>query len=360
MKQVKSVYIHIPFCKQICSYCDFPKMFLIDKWISPYLDSLNNEIKTYYQKECLKSIYIGGGTPSCLNKNDLIKLLDITTQFNLDKNYEFTVECNIQDIDEDILKLFKKYRVNRISIGLQTLNKKHLQTLNRYYDINYIDKINLVKKYFNNISLDLMYSLPNQTLNELEDDLKKILKLNIPHLSCYSLMIEPHTMLYNQNIKTDDELDKKMYDLINKTLKDNGYIHYETSNYGKENYFSIHNLGYWNNSNYYGFGLGASGYINNIRYTNTKKIDDYLKGKYHFYQEVLSKKDKMIYEMILGLRKSEGVNEYLFYKKYGQTIEKTFDIDCLLKEKKLVKENGFIYIPYKYSYIANDILVYFV
>ena len=360
MTKIESVYIHIPFCKKICSYCDFPKMYTIDKWISPYLESLNKEIKKYYQNEKLKTLYIGGGTPTCLDKKNLIKLLEITKNFKFQKDFEFTIECNVQDIDENLLKVLKKYQVNRLSIGVQTFNKDILKKLNRCFNIDYVEKINLAKKYFSNISVDLMYSLPGATLKDLQDDLNQILSLNIPHISCYSLMIEPHTLFYNQGIKIDEELDKKMYDLINKVLKENNYIHYETSNYGKEGYFSKHNLVYWNNENYYGFGLGASGYIKNIRYTNTKKIDEYLKGNYCLEKEILTKKDEMIYEMILGLRKQIGVNEKVFYKKYGQTIEEVFLIDSLLKEKKLLKKNGFIYIPYEYSYLANEILVYFV
>ena len=357
---IKSIYIHIPFCNQICNYCAFSKMYYIEKWIQPYLKALKQEIESTYQQDIVDTIYIGGGTPTSLKPKELEQLLKITNIIQKSNHLEFTIECNIEDITKEKMNILKKYGVNRLSIGIQTFNRKHLKNLNRNYQENYLEKVKLAKKYFNNISIDLMYGLQNQTLEELKEDIQTILKLDIPHISCYSLMIEPHTVFYNQKVKpVSEDIDYQMYQTINNMLKSK-YIHYETSNYGKPNYFSNHNLNYWNNGYYYGFGLGASGYIKNYRYTNTKKINEYLEGKYIKEKEKITKKDNMIYEMILGLRKKEGVSLEQFKNKYGLKIEEAFDIQELLNQKKLIKKNGYIYIPSKYSYIANEILVYFV
>lgn len=358
---IESVYIHIPFCEKICNYCDFPKMYCLKNWVDKYLIALEKEIKTKYQHETLKTIYIGGGTPSSLSLEQLEYLLNITKLFKLTSDYEFTIECNVEHISTDFLKLLKKYGVNRLSIGVQTFNQNHLKNLNRNADVDNQKQIKLAKKYFTNVSVDLMYALPNQTVVEVKKDLEEIIKLNIPHVSCYSLMIEPHTIFYNNHVEPlNEEIDEEMYKLITTTLKEHDFIHYETSNYSKKGYQSKHNLQYWNNQYYYGFGLGASGYLPGYRYTNTKKISSYLDFKYETKKEIITIKDEMIYEMILGLRKKEGVNEEKFFSKYGQKIDEVFFITDLLKQGKLKKSHGYIKIPEKYIYIANEILLNFV
>ena len=278
---VKSVYIHIPFCKNICTYCDFCKMYYNENWIDKYLESLDNEIKENYKNEKISTLYLGGGTPSCLPVIYLKKLFKIIDKINLDNNYEFTIECNIEDITEEKLKLFTLNKVNRLSIGIQSFNNKILKYLGRNYNSDIIDKkIKLAKKYFDNINIDLIYAVKNQTIKDLKDDIDRFLKLDISHISCYSLMIENNTILSNNNEKyIDEDLDRNMYDLICGKLKEK-YNHYEISNFAKKGYESKHNLSYWNNNEYYGFGLSASGYINNIRYTNTKNLSKYILNIY--------------------------------------------------------------------------------
>ncbi len=359
---MKSVYIHIPFCKNICNYCDFCKMYYNSNWVDNYLNALEKEVKLIYKQETLNTIYIGGGTPSCLNIKQLNKLFNITNNLKLNQNYEFTFECNIDDISESKLKVLKENKVNRISIGIQTFNNIHQEFINR--KISYLDaleKINLVKKYFNNINVDLMYGFKNQTLQEVKEDLDLFLKLGVNHISTYSLIIEPHTKLYIEKFSNiDQEIDYEMYKLINKTLKENGYIHYEISNYSKENFKSQHNLVYWNNLNYYGFGLGASGYIDNIRYENTRNLNKYLNGDYVKEKTELTLKETMENEMILGLRKIDGVNIQEFYQKYNKNIDEVFEIEKLLQEKKLdIKDNQML-INEKYLYLSNDILINFI
>lgn len=359
---MKSVYIHIPFCNNICSYCDFTKMFYNEDLVEKYLDILENEIKENYKNEKISTVYIGGGTPSSLNIKQLKKLLEITKIFNLNKNYEYTFEANIESLDIEKIKLLKKYKVNRLSIGIETFNEKHLKFLNRFHTNEEVyEKINYAKRYFDNINIDLIYALKDETLEELKKDIELFLKLDINHISTYSLIIEPHTKLYINNVKNiDEDLDYEMYEYICKTLKENGFNHYEVSNFAKKGYESKHNLTYWNNLEYYGFGLGASGFVKNIRYTNTSNIKNYLKKIYIKEKIEMTQIENMQNEMILGLRKLKGVNINEFKKKYNIEIKDAFKIDDLLKKGKLVIKDNYISINPKYIYLSNDILINFI
>ena len=354
---IKSVYIHIPFCMTICSYCDFCKFYYNQELVDKYLIALNKEIKERYQGEEINTIYIGGGTPSCLNLQELTKLFEILKQINV-KNIEYTIECNIENIDEAKLQLFKKYGINRLSIGIQTFNKKHISYLNRHHTKEEaIDKINLAKKYFDNISIDLIYAIPNQTLKELSDDLDIALALNIAHISTYSLIIEPHTILYNDGIKNiDEDLDYEMYRLICTRLKN--FEHYEISNFGK--FKSKHNLTYWNNEMYYGFGAGASGYIGDIRYTNTRNLKKYFNGNYVYEEEKIALNIDIENEFILGLRKLEGIDKNSFYEKYNIDLLKIEVVKDLIKDSKLIFFDNHLKLNYEYLYTSNDILINFI
>jgi oxygen-independent coproporphyrinogen-3 oxidase len=179
---IKSAYIHIPFCKKICSYCDFCKFVYNEEWVDKYLDSLENEIRTDYKNEKMNTIYIGGGTPSSLSLDKFEKMLEIVSILDKNENYEYTIEFNIEDINEEKLELCKKYGVNRISIGVESFNIKNLEFLGRRTDINIKKKISLVKKYFNNINIDLIYALPDQSIKDLEEDIDKFIELDIPHI----------------------------------------------------------------------------------------------------------------------------------------------------------------------------------
>lgn len=354
---MKSVYIHIPFCSNICSYCDFPKIYYHKKWINDYLDALNKEIELRYKGELIETIYIGGGTPSSLDIKELEKLFSIIKKIK-SNNIEFTIECNLENLSKEKIDLFKKNNINRISIGIESFDENNLKFLNRKLDnlelIEYIKEIGIT-----NINIDLIYALPTESKETLINDIDKILELDIPHISTYSLIIEPHTMIYNKKIQNiDDFLDLEMYNIICSKLKN--YNHYEISNFSKIGYESKHNLTYWNNENYYGFGMGASGYIDNIRYTNTKSINEYIKGNYTLEEEKLNLKETMENEMILGLRKLEGVNIPKFKEKYNKTIKEVFKIDKLLEEGKLLIENDYIKINPKYLYVSNEILINFI
>ena len=361
--QNKSVYIHIPFCDTICSYCDFCKFLKNDEWIVNYLDSLEKEIKDNYKGVILDTIYIGGGTPSSLNKDQLTKLFNVIKVLNKNKEWEFTFECNIENITEYKLKLLYENGVNRLSIGIQTFNEKYLSFLNRKHTKEEIaNKIKICKEIgFKNINIDLIYGLPNQTLEELNSDIDEFLKLDITHISTYSLIIEPNTKIYIDNNKNiDEDLDYEMYKLICGKLKDNGYNHYEISNFSKKGYESKHNLTYWNNDNYYGFGLGASGYIDNVRYDNTRNINKYLSGEYVKESHKLNLNETIENEFILGLRKIKGIDKETFKKKYNKDIKEIEVVNKLIKENKLLEDEKNIYINKDYIYVSNDILVEFI
>ena len=359
---VSSVYIHIPFCKSICFYCDFCKMFYYEDFADKYLEALSREIKESYKGEIIKTIYIGGGTPSILSIKQLNKLFEIIKIFKLDNNFEITFEANINDINEELLKLLKKNKVNRLSIGIETINKKFMKLLNRFNDKQeIINNINLVKKYFNNYNLDLMYAFEGQTIEDLDKDLNFVIELNPTHLSIYSLIIEPHTVLYiNKTKPIDDTLECNMYYHIIDRLEKYNYKHYEISNFSKEGFESKHNLVYWNNQEYYGFGLGTSGYVNNVRYTNTRSITDYIDNKFTLEEEHLTKEIDMENYLIFGLRKIDGISKKDFKDKYKCNVEDVFDIISLIKKNLLKDDNGRIYIPKDKLYVSNSILVNFI
>lgn len=352
----KAVYIHIPFCENICSYCDFCKLHKNEKWITDYLEELYKEIKQNYKGETIKTLYIGGGTPSCLNIKQLEKLFEILKIFNLDKNPEITLEANVEDLTKEKLE-FLKNKINRLSIGIQTFNEKLLKLLDRK-PVN-IENIKLAKKYFKNINADLMYNFNEETKDILKEDIETLLKLEIPHISTYSLILEPHTKLYIKKYQIKNE-DTNNEEYINKILKENNYNHYEISNYAKEGYESKHNLTYWNNEPYYGFGLGASGYINNERYENTKNITKYLKGNYKETKHILDQNETMQNEFILGFRKTKGINKQKFKQKYNIDIKDLEIVKKLLNKKQIIEDKNQIYINPKYLYYSNEILINFI
>lgn len=359
---IKSAYIHIPFCASICAYCDFCKLLYHEEWVHKYLHALACEIKSNYRGEKIKTLYIGGGTPSSLSISELESLLEICKCFNLDNDYEYTVEANIENIDEAKAKLLKSYGVNRISIGVQSFNDAMLKKIKRNHSkVEVINKITMLKKYFSNINVDLMYALPGEDMDILKEDIADILFLDIPHISTYSLILEPNTEFYIKKVKPiSEDLDFEMYTYIEDTLLKRGYKHYETSNYSLEGYESKHNLTYWDNKEYYGFGLGACGYIANVRYENTRSLNHYLKGKYLLNKEVLNSLEDMQNYMILGLRKTKGVSMEEFKDRYHKEIEDVFDIKDLLRDGKLEINDGYLAISHDYIYLANEILINFI
>lgn len=352
-----SIYIHIPFCKNICTYCDFCKIFYNDKYVSRYLDSLEKEIRERYKGEEVKSIYIGGGTPSCLCISELDRLLEIVSVFNCEDNYEYTIECNIENIDIDKINLFKSYGINRISFGVESFDKELQQILGRSHDEEMIfDNIYMTKKYFDNINVDLIYGVTND-IRKVKSDIDKFLELDVSHVSCYSLILEENTKLYiDKHDYISEDIDREMFDYIRNTLINNGYNHYEVSNYSKEGYQSIHNKNYWENGEYYGFGLGAVSYLDNYRISNTKNMSKYLAGNYEdsreYEDETISKEN----DLILGLRLLEGVDILKFNSKYDDSLLEREIICKLIHDGYLEVVSGRLKCKSEYIYLLNNIL----
>lgn len=333
-------------------------MYYNKKYIDNYLEKLKEEIEERYKGEKIKTIFIGGGTPTSLDKDELTKLLEITKIFNTEKEIEFTIESNVESLDEDKIKIMKKYGINRLSIGVESFNNDIIKILGRTHTKEEIyEKVKLAKKYFNNINIDLIYAVTND-INIVKEDLEEFLKLDIEHISTYSLIIEDKTILKIKNYQNiDEDIDYKMYKLIEETLEKNNYIHYEVSNYAKKNYESRHNLVYWNNEEYYGFGLGSTSYINNIRSANTKNLNKYLNGIYLGEAEYENEELRIENEIMLGLRKISGINLDTFKEKYKIDLEEKYNLKELIEDKYLIKENNHIKINKKHIYISNEILL---
>ncbi|MCI9279982.1 MAG: radical SAM family heme chaperone HemW [Bacilli bacterium] len=356
---MKSVYIHIPFCKTICSYCDFCKVYYDDKNVANYLKVLKEEIEDFYNGEAIESIYIGGGTPSCLPIPYLKKVFALFNCFNVEALKEVTFECNLNDINEALL-LFLKGKVNRLSIGIQSFNSEKLKIMGRNHTFKEaLEKMSLCRCLgFSNINVDFIYGFKEETIQDMKKDLKRLLKLKPNHISTYSLMIENHTLLKINNYqRCSDEKDAFFYKEICKVLKKEKFHHYEVSNFALKGCASIHNLRYWQNKEYYGFGVSASGYIDHIRYTNTLSLTKYMKGEFIKEREILTQKDIMDYHLMLGFRLVEGFSIEAFENLYQVKLEERYPIKPLLKNKDLMIKKGKIFINPDKLYVMNEILI---
>ena len=331
-KKPTSAYVHIPFCTQICYYCDFSKVFIKNQPVDSYLEHLLEEFRSYDIQK-LRTLYIGGGTPTALSASQLAVLLDGLTQ-NLDLSAleELTIEANPGDLDADKITVLKQSPVNRVSLGVQTFDDKMLKKIGRSHlekDIyENIDRLKLAG--FDNISIDLIYALPGQTMEQVKENVAKAIGLDIPHMSLYSLILENHTVFMNRMRRgklplPKEELEAEMFEYIIAELERAGFEHYEISNFSKPDFESRHNLMYWDNAEYYGIGAGASGYVDGVRYKNHGPIRHYLsaveEGNARITEEHLSQKDQMEEEMFLGLRKKSGVSMSRFDEKFGRSFE---------------------------------------
>lgn len=359
MNKPASLYIHIPFCNSICDYCDFTKLQYFTIFSKPYLKALKEELKSYNIGE-LKTIYIGGGTPTCLPDDEFKELLDIIKPYSNDV-IEYTVECNPESLSENKLILMKEYGVNRLSIGVESTNDQILKSINRKHTFNdVINAISEARKFgFDNISLDLILGLPNVSKNMLKKDIENLIALNVDHISCYSLTVHPNTVFYINGIEPlPGDLERELYDLVNEKLKQSGFVHYEISSWskGKE---SLHNLTYWRNQEYYGCGLGASGYVNGIRYKNVTNIHSYLKNNYVKEKEEVSYKDCLEYEIMLNLRTRHGLDLELLKDKYGYDLlsNKKEEINDLIEQKLLYKKSNFLVATYDGMMILDQIIL---
>ncbi len=359
-RKVNSLYIHIPFCRNICPYCDFAKLYKNQNYEDKYIDQLLKDLSLTRDKFFkFETIYIGGGTPSCLSLDNLEKILIACSKMHK-RDYEFSIETNPEDINQKLLELLKKYGVNRISIGIQTFNENILNTINRNYHINYKNMIELVKKYISNINLDFIYGLPGYSFDILKEDLKDFFELNVNHASFYSLIVSPGTIFFNKKVKEiDEDLSSEYYLYILKEMRKHGFERYEVSNYAKQGFECKHNLTYWRNKEYLGIGLNASGYIGNIRYSNTMNFSEYIKGINNINREIITDKQLEEYYFITNLRLSKGfsLDEYFkifktdFIKKYNKKV------DLMIDNEQVTVNNGYFSCTDKGLLILDLILL---
>ena len=331
-KKPTSAYVHIPFCTQICYYCDFSKVFIKNQPVDSYLEHLLEEFQSYDIQK-LRTLYIGGGTPTALSASQLEVLLKgLTKNLDLSVLEELTIEANPGDLDADKIAVLKNSAVNRVSLGVQTFDDKMLKKIGRSHlekDIyENIDRLKLAG--FDNISIDLIYALPGQTMEQVKENVAKAIGLDIPHMSLYSLILENHTVFMNRMRRgklplPKEEVEAEMFEYIIAELERAGFEHYEISNFSKSGFESRHNLMYWDNAEYYGIGAGASGYVNGVRYKNHGPIRHYLsaveEGNARITEEHLSQKEQMEEEMFLGLRKKSGVSMMRFEEKFGRSFD---------------------------------------
>ena len=330
-----SAYVHIPFCTQICYYCDFSKVFIKNQPVDAYLEHLIQETRSYEIGK-LRTLYIGGGTPTALSAQQLAYLLtELPKVMDLSKVEEFTIEANPGDLDPDKITVLKESQVNRVSLGVQTFDNKMLKKIGRsHQEQDIYDNIRHLKQAgFDNISIDLIYALPGQTMDQVKENVAKAIDLDIPHMSLYSLILENHTVFMNRMRRgklplPKEELEAEMFEYIIEELEKAGFEHYEISNFSKPGFESRHNLVYWDNAEYYGLGAGASGYVDGIRYKNHGPIRHYLEaveaGKARITEEHLTLEEKMEEELFLGLRKKTGVSKARFEEKFGISFDQRY------------------------------------
>lgn len=372
------LYIHIPFCVSKCKYCDFNsyKLNLDEK--RKYLKALQKEMEFYKEEivgKDIDTIFIGGGTPSILNENEIKFLFnDIKNNFNIKKNAEITMECNPGTLTLEKLRVMKECGVNRLSIGLQAVQNHHLNYIGRIHTYEEFEKnYNQAKEVgFENINIDLMYALPNQSREDWMESLEKVVKLNPTHISAYSLILEEDTELFNMYERKefkllDEDTDIEMYEYTIDYLESNGYNQYEISNYAKEGYECKHNILYWKCKNYVGLGASASGFLNGTRYSNLCDLNEYEKiiysGKKPLeWQEKLSIKDKIEESIFLGLRMNEGIKLKDFQEKYNFNFEEEYKNEInKLKNMGLIQiNNELVTLTQKGREISNSVFVEFI
>ncbi len=339
----KNAYIHIPFCRQKCNYCSFVS-YPLPEYKKEYLKALSSEIKTFYKSEKLNTLYFGGGTPSLLAYREI---RDIISLFNINSDTEITMELNPENLDEEYLNNLFIAGINRISIGCQTFDEDILHIIGRKHSAKDVKKAVFAaqKTGFKNISLDFIYGLPNQTVTGFEKDLKQAVELGIQHISLYGLKIDKGCYFYNNKPDNlpDNDIQADMYLKAIEILGGNNYKHYEISNFSLAGFESKHNMNYWDNNSYYGFGVAAHGYIDGIRYSNSIGLKDYIQNPTkRSMAKQLTEQEKLEEEIFLGFRRNSGIDTELinnkynidFEEKYGDIIKKYLDTKHIVKTDK--------------------------
>lgn len=373
-KLIQSAYIHIPFCEHICHYCDFNKVFLQGQPVDEYLKMMKKEmqlqVKTYPSAPELETIFVGGGTPTSLNETQLQYLCDsISETFTLKKDGEYTFEANPGELSREKLEILYHSGVNRLSFGVQSFTDDLLKRIGRTHraaDVyETIEKAQSVG--FTNISIDLIYGLPGQTIEDFTDTLDKALALDLPHYSSYSLIVEPKTVFYNLMQKgklhlPPQDTEANMYEKLMETMEKHNLHQYEISNFARTGFESRHNLTYWNNEEYYGIGAGAHGYTGGKRIANHGPVKKYMNPLQADELPVLEThvvplNEKMEEEMFLGLRKTAGVSMQHFKDKFFVEMTEVFakPIEEQTRHGLLVQENDFIRLTEKGKLLGNEV-----
>ena len=360
--ETRSLYVHIPFCESICSYCDFCKVYYDQKQSDLYLQRLNEELSQIEQHH-LKTIYIGGGTPSALNDEQLEKLMSMLKTYSLEVE-EYCMEVNPESMDYYNLKILKKGGINRLSIGVQTFQDHLLKEIDRHHNTTQVKNIIKYAKEigFDNISIDLMYGLPKQTKEDIQKDIEVLQTLNLQHVSYYSLILEEGTILKYKNYQPlDEESEYQLTLFIDQELEKIGFEKYEISNYAKQGYQSKHNLTYWYYDNYYGIGLGACSKIDGQIIEHSRSLTKYLNGDFKTTTIDETKEETMFNQIMMSLRLKEGLDLKKFKERYQE------DACILYKEAvtrniekgRLMIENDYLKATQEGQYVLNDILIDF-
>ncbi|WP_026689185.1 radical SAM family heme chaperone HemW [Alteribacter aurantiacus] len=375
----RAIYVHVPFCEQICHYCDFNKFFLKNQPVDEYLTDCDTEMKWTVEKfpnGPIKSVYVGGGTPTSLSTAQLRKLLrSIKHHFQIKdpEAIEFTVEVNPGSADREKLHMMREEGANRLSIGVQTFDADLLQKIGRDHKPNdVLETIDRSREAgFDNISIDLMFGLPGQTMEQFEDTIHKALALNIEHVSAYSLKVEAKTVFYQLAQKgklplPSEDAEADMYERLIERLTEAGFSMYEISNFAKPGMESTHNLTYWENEQYYGIGAGAHGYVGGVRTRNHGPLPKYMKaiedGNLPYLEEhPVPVREQMEEEMFMGLRKRAGVSMVAFEEKYGRSMSEVFGktVETLQEREWVMIEDGRIKLTERGRFLGNEVFEQF-
>ena len=373
------IYVHIPFCKQKCKYCDFVSFAKYEEKYKEYIECLINEIKSkkIENEPMVNTIYLGGGTPSILGSEDIVKIIEaIKERFNLEENCEITIEINPGTITKNKLEDYRKVGINRLSIGLQSTNNRILKLIGRIHSYQeFLETYEMAKEVgFENINIDLMLAIPTQTEEELLESVQKVIDLNPNHISLYSLILEEGTELEKLISKGEykllnEEIERDMYWKTKKLLEINKYNHYEISNFSKKGFESKHNFDCWNQEQYIGFGLAAHSYYNDIRFSNIYNLENYIKNiknnqieKNIEINEIQDKPAKMREFMMIGLRKIDGVKISDFERKFriNPLFYFRFEISKLTEEDLIEVDLDNIKLTEKGLDLANQVFEEFI
>lgn len=369
----QSIYIHIPFCNHICYYCDFNKVFIENQPVDDYVSALGREYQAFAEdlgQETIQTIYVGGGTPSSLNEEQIAQVFEqLYPYIQLSPDPEISFEINPNDITQDKLAMLKAQGVNRLSIGVQTFNNELLRKIGRKHTAEEaIAGIQLARDMgFDNLSMDLIFALPNQTLADFKQSLRQALALDLPHYSIYSLILEKKTVFYNlmrqgKLPRPSQDLEAEMFQVAIDAMEGAGRRHYEISNYGRPGYESRHNLAYWDNAEYFGFGAGAHGYLDGWRYQNHGPIQHYLEavadqGQAVLRRQELSLEQRIEEEMFLGLREAGGVSRARFKADFGIDLYDLYSepIDQLLDMGLIIFDEDHIALSHHGLFLGNEV-----